>query len=132
MKYPVSKNNVANFGEVNYKVELVEIYTGWIIEIIETPGEETLYHVMYEDTKEEDLTLSELDNHKLVSTNKASLAKLTKTPQKRRPRRKACGKCTECKKEDCGTCLQCKDMPKFGGQNLRREKCKNRKCRFMS
>ena len=127
MKYPKAEDNVANFGEVNYKVEPVLIYTGWITEIIETPGEETIYRVIYEDSEEADLTLSQLNNHQ-VSTNKTSLEKRTETSYNRRPRRKACEECDNCKKEDCGTCRQCKDKPKFGGRNVLRERCKERRC----
>ncbi|XP_069065722.1 methyl-CpG-binding domain protein 1-like isoform X3 [Pleurodeles waltl] len=40
-----------------------------------------------------------------------------------------CGKCEACvQKVDCGRCDFCRDKPKFGGQNLKRQKCRWRQC----
>ena len=128
-KLRVAEDNDAEFGEINYMVEPDFIYTGWIT-TIKTQGKETLYGVMYEDCEETFLTLSELNNPKLVSTNKADLEKLS--PQynrNRQPRRKACGECANCTKDDCGECRQCKDMPKFGGNGGLRERCRHRRCK---
>ncbi len=39
-----------------------------------------------------------------------------------------CGRCDECRKGDCGTCYNCQDKPRFGGQGIRKQACKMRKC----
>ncbi|XP_074873519.1 methyl-CpG-binding domain protein 1-like isoform X3 [Carettochelys insculpta] len=45
----------------------------------------------------------------------------------RRSRR--CGECEACQlKADCGRCDFCRDKPKFGGENLKRQKCRWRQC----
>jgi len=44
-------------------------------------------------------------------------------------RRKGCGLCSGCMREDdCGKCACCLDKPKFGGKNVRKQKCKLRRC----
>ncbi|XP_073455965.1 methyl-CpG-binding domain protein 1-like isoform X3 [Aquarana catesbeiana] len=53
-----------------------------------------------------------------------------KKPKKvgRRKNRK-CGTCEACqRKQDCGDCDFCQDKPKFGGRNLKRQKCRWRQC----
>lgn len=46
----------------------------------------------------------------------------------RRKNRK-CGTCEACqRKQDCGDCDFCQDKPKFGGRNLKRQKCRWRQC----
>ncbi|XP_075691010.1 methyl-CpG-binding domain protein 1-like isoform X2 [Rhinoderma darwinii] len=46
----------------------------------------------------------------------------------RRKNRK-CGACEACLKNlDCGECDFCQDKPKFGGRNLKRQKCRWRQC----
>ncbi|KAM3910858.1 uncharacterized protein RB166_019656 isoform 2-T2 [Leptodactylus fuscus] len=46
----------------------------------------------------------------------------------RRKNRK-CGECEACLKNlDCGECDFCQDKPKFGGRNLKRQKCRWRQC----
>lgn len=46
----------------------------------------------------------------------------------RRQNRK-CGDCESClQKDDCGECDFCQDKPKFGGRNLKRQKCRWRQC----
>ncbi|XP_042303559.1 methyl-CpG-binding domain protein 1 [Sceloporus undulatus] len=48
-------------------------------------------------------------------------------PKRRRCRK--CGKCEACLlKRDCGRCDFCCDKPKFGGQNMKRQKCRWRQC----
>ncbi|KAM9250192.1 methyl-CpG-binding domain protein 1-like [Cariama cristata] len=40
-----------------------------------------------------------------------------------------CGACEAClRPTDCGRCDFCRDKPKFGGQNLKRQKCRWRQC----
>ncbi|XP_069630535.1 methyl-CpG-binding domain protein 1-like isoform X3 [Haliaeetus albicilla] len=40
-----------------------------------------------------------------------------------------CGACEAClRPADCGRCDFCRDKPKFGGQNLKRQKCRWRQC----
>lgn len=46
-------------------------------------------------------------------------------------RRRRCGECTHCLRDDCGKCTNCLDMTKFGGPNLKRQGCKQRKCIFL-
>ena len=44
-------------------------------------------------------------------------------------RGKGCGFCEGCKTiDDCGKCICCLDKPKFGGKNIRKQKCKVRRC----
>ncbi|XP_066436069.1 methyl-CpG-binding domain protein 1-like isoform X3 [Eleutherodactylus coqui] len=46
----------------------------------------------------------------------------------RRKNRK-CGECDACLRSvDCGECDFCQDKPKFGGRNLKRQKCRWRQC----
>ena len=39
-----------------------------------------------------------------------------------------CGRCDECRKGDCGTCYNCQDKRRFGGQGIRKQACKMRRC----
>nr|XP_032626072.1 LOW QUALITY PROTEIN: methyl-CpG-binding domain protein 1 [Chelonoidis abingdonii] len=46
-----------------------------------------------------------------------------------RRRNRKCGECEACLlKADCGRCDFCRDKPKFGGDNLKRQKCRWRQC----
>ncbi|TTO95318.1 Histone-lysine N-methyltransferase 2A [Bagarius yarrelli] len=50
------------------------------------------------------------------------------TPRKGR-RSRRCGQCPGCQvPEDCGQCANCLDKPKFGGRNIKKQCCKERKC----
>ncbi|XP_060743641.1 histone-lysine N-methyltransferase 2A isoform X2 [Tachysurus vachellii] len=50
------------------------------------------------------------------------------TPRKGR-RSRRCGQCPGCQvPEDCGKCANCLDKPKFGGRNIKKQCCKERKC----
>ncbi|XP_028820657.1 histone-lysine N-methyltransferase 2A isoform X2 [Denticeps clupeoides] len=49
-------------------------------------------------------------------------------PKKGR-RSRRCGQCPGCQvPEDCGVCTNCLDKPKFGGRNIKKQCCKDRKC----
>ena len=39
-----------------------------------------------------------------------------------------CGDCDGCKRENCGSCRYCKDMVRFGGKNILKKACEERKC----
>ena len=47
---------------------------------------------------------------------------------KQKHKSKACNKCSGCLTENCGKCVPCRDMPKFGGKGIIRQKCVYRKC----
>nr|XP_033779853.1 methyl-CpG-binding domain protein 1 isoform X2 [Geotrypetes seraphini] len=67
---------------------------------------------------------------KKIQTEKKifGLKKLTVHFSSRRRNRK-CGECEAClQKVDCGRCDFCHDKPKFGGRNLKRQKCRWRQC----
>jgi hypothetical protein len=51
-------------------------------------------------------------------------------PSKKRVRSEGpCGQCEGCTNPDnCGECINCLDMPRFGGQGTRRQKCERRRC----
>ncbi|XP_061470348.1 methyl-CpG-binding domain protein 1 isoform X2 [Rhineura floridana] len=56
-----------------------------------------------------------------------NLKNSVRSPARRRNRK--CGKCEACLlKTDCGRCDFCCDKPKFGGRNLKRQKCRWRQC----
>mmetsp|Transcript_37344 Transcript_37344/g.111868 ORF Transcript_37344/g.111868 Transcript_37344/m.111868 type:complete len:1029 (-) Transcript_37344:22-3108(-) len=40
--------------------------------------------------------------------------------------RNKCGHCRECMKEDCGKCGMCKDKPRFGGHNVKKQRCERK------
>ncbi|OTF70674.1 nuclear receptor-like protein [Euroglyphus maynei] len=46
-------------------------------------------------------------------------------------RRMACRACEGCLQDDCGTCLYCLDKPKFGGNDIKKQKCLKRRCLFL-
>jgi len=48
-----------------------------------------------------------------------------------RKRRKSCKTCDGCIAEDCGSCLNCRDKKKFGGSNIRKQKCVLKVCNNM-
>jgi len=52
---------------------------------------------------------------------------LTKTC-KLKHKTKSCNKCSGCRRENCGKCVPCRDMPKFGGKCVLKQKCVYRKC----
>jgi len=39
-----------------------------------------------------------------------------------------CTKCSGCIRPNCGKCWACKDKPMFGGKNIQKQKCQERKC----
>lgn len=43
-------------------------------------------------------------------------------------RRMPCRSCEGCQSDDCGDCLYCLDKPKFGGSDVKKQKCMKRKC----
>ena len=47
---------------------------------------------------------------------------------KLRHKTKSCNKCAGCLRENCGKCVPCRDMPKFGGKCVLKQKCVYRKC----
>lgn len=47
-------------------------------------------------------------------------------------KRLACLECAGCKRAECGRCWACLDKPKFGGQNLKRQRCLERRCVLLS
>merc|ERR1719481_558860 len=47
---------------------------------------------------------------------------------KKNHRFKACAKCSGCRNENCGECTYCRDMPKFGGLGVIKQKCETRVC----
>ena len=54
---------------------------------------------------------------------------LAKLPRRETPRRYSqnqCGLCDYCMVDDCGVCKSCLDMPRFGGPNTKRSRCKSR------
>ena len=51
---------------------------------------------------------------------------LKKCPIKHKLR--SCGKCSGCLLADCGACPYCRDKPKFGGENVLKQKCIQKKC----
>lgn len=57
------------------------------------------------------------------------------SPQQTSPsrRNRKCGDCEACLlKIDCGRCDFCQDKPKFGGRNLKRQKCRWRQCLYFA
>ena len=45
-----------------------------------------------------------------------------------RGRKKMCGSCPNCLRDDCGECAMCLDMLKFGGKGVKRQRCLERRC----
>ena len=50
--------------------------------------------------------------------------KTCKTKHKSLP----CKNCQGCLRDNCGKCVSCRDMPKFGGRGVAKQKCIYRKC----
>jgi len=40
-----------------------------------------------------------------------------------------CGECVGCVRPNCGKCGNCRDMPRYGGKGISKEKCLDRTCR---
>ena len=51
-----------------------------------------------------------------------------KESNKKQSRVRACRKCESCRRENCGACKYCKDMRKFGGRGVLKQKCTLRAC----
>jgi len=45
-----------------------------------------------------------------------------------RSRRIGCRECPGCLADDCGQCLYCLDKPKFGGNDVKKQRCIKRRC----
>jgi len=90
--------------------------------------EEGLYSITYEDGDEEEMNEMELEEIVvgIKKTNKQKGKKKDKPTTKKRKR--MCGNCDACLRDDCGKCVYCKDMVKFGGKSLLRQKFLLRKC----
>ncbi|KAJ8280583.1 hypothetical protein GJAV_G00056510 [Gymnothorax javanicus] len=51
------------------------------------------------------------------------------SPARTGRRSRRCGQCAGCQvPDDCGICANCLDKPKFGGRNIKKQCCKERKC----
>ncbi|KAG9348259.1 hypothetical protein JZ751_001994, partial [Albula glossodonta] len=51
------------------------------------------------------------------------------SPARSGRRSRRCGQCAGCQvPDDCGVCANCLDKPKFGGRNIKKQCCKERKC----
>lgn len=90
--------------------------------------EEGLYSITYEDGDEEEMNEMKLEEIVvgIEKTNKQKWKKKDKPTTKKRKR--MCGNCVACLRDECGKCVYCKDMVKFGGKSLLRQKCLLRKC----
>jgi hypothetical protein len=90
--------------------------------------EEGLYSITYEDGDEEEMNEIELEEIVvgIEKTNKQQGKKKDKTTTKKRKR--MCGNCVACLRDECGKCVYCNDMIKFGGKGHLRQKCLLRKC----
>ncbi|XP_061072519.1 histone-lysine N-methyltransferase 2A [Conger conger] len=54
---------------------------------------------------------------------------LPDSPARAGRRSRRCGQCAGCQvPDDCGVCANCLDKPKFGGRNIKKQCCKERKC----
>ena len=51
--------------------------------------------------------------------------------EEKKKMRHRCGQCDGCLATDCGVCHNCLDKPKFGGPNMRKQPCIQRKCTAM-
>ena len=47
-------------------------------------------------------------------------------------RRHKCGQCEGCLNTDCLRCVYCKDMKKYGGKGMLKQKCIHRRCKFLT
>ena len=47
---------------------------------------------------------------------------------KKQHRFNACKKCSGCRRENCTECQYCLDMPRYGGNNIMKQKCETRIC----
>ena len=45
-------------------------------------------------------------------------------------KRRRCGECEGCLRDECGECVQCLDKPKYGGNNIKKGACIERACLF--
>ena len=54
-----------------------------------------------------------------------------KITPKPKPRKRRCGECDACQRDDCGQCKPCSDLPRFGGSGQKKQACVNRKCTNM-
>ena len=67
----------------------------------------------------------------LTVLSECSCRALTSDPcllLQRKRRRRACGCCVACLREDCGKCLYCLDKRKFGGPEKKKQRCQLRVC----
>lgn len=63
-----------------------------------------------------------------TTIEKKSIDSLNKKIRLPRCRRVACRMCDGCLADDCGKCLYCLDKPKFGGNDIKKQKCIRRRC----
>jgi hypothetical protein len=71
------------------------------------------------------------ETEETIPTPSTPLNNIQRTGKKKSPRR-GCGKCDVCLQEDCRECVNCLDMTKYGGPNLKRQKCiKKKGCLMM-
>ncbi|KAM4695886.1 methyl-CpG-binding domain protein 1-like isoform 2-T2 [Rhinophrynus dorsalis] len=76
-------------------------------------------------TKKQNAKKSSSNKQKPKSEKKSSQSQ----PHTGRRKNRKCGECESClQKDDCGKCDFCQDKPKFGGRNLKRQKCRWRQC----
>ena len=63
-------------------------------------------------------------------TSAASQVKLQSSSRvcRRRHKSVACSRCAGCLHDNCGKCVFCRDMPRFGGKCVLKQKCVYRKC----
>eukprot|EP00106_Octopus_bimaculoides_P022470 XP_014789912.1 PREDICTED: uncharacterized protein LOC106883428 isoform X2 [Octopus bimaculoides] len=62
--------------------------------------------------------------------NKSTTTKSGSVLKLRRRRKVRCKQCEGCLADDCGVCVYCLDKPKYGGKNVIKQACINRRCKF--
>ncbi|KAL7470520.1 hypothetical protein ACHAXS_010794 [Conticribra weissflogii] len=77
-------------------------------------------------TKPSNIPSSGSNNESSEQTRAASRGVRTKPLSIKRVRGRGCGECPTCLKPDCQECKFCKDMKKYGGPNLLRQRCIHR------
>ena len=68
---------------------------------------------------------------KMINEDTESAIKITRNAgrsKSTRSKRRKCGVCDGCTRDDCGKCKNCLDKPKFGGPNKMKQKCILKSC----
>lgn len=130
--------NISQSSNINVKANKPNITTLELVGSSLVPSQQSGQFVkiaMRPESKQAEINLNlDFNDQNLLSngmvkpSGSASKRKQQFDEQVPKIRRGSCRECPGCLADDCGQCLYCLDKPKFGGQDVKKQRCIRRRC----